>query len=501
MKKALTSGETCVFDFKHDAVLVLLADQNHPTPKIKNFILIPPDELLFGQNQQAISKRLSEFVDLKSPPPAAIVWESGMTFRQLVLPDLPAQDLERAFLSEMRNKYSFSQEESLFAKDCVGEYENEEGGKEKVYSVFYCNKKMAMEKITAVQQLGFTVVNFLPAQAALAQWIGTKESSREEDVLLFDIGFQTARLLMVRKNKIMLSRTVPLGGHSLTEMLTSPLHSLEEAEKLKMSEGVSDPQAAHIGLARPYLEKIVAEIKRSVDFYESQEYSRQITKVVFTGGGANLKGLGNFMAQFLGMETVVPKGEDGSFFSALGASAAETGYFNLLPDEVLHQRRESTKRMSLRMVFTMSLIVLVFFIGWVSIRTMMAQSQLKVMEAEWKEASRMNELLLEMVNQQRFRIDAVQGDIAHAGLWKNLSRIVPASVLLEEMEFNRAEGTLILRGVVGGDQNQEVKVIAQFMNDLLSTPFFKDAALTNSVQDASGLKSRFEIKCLTKGIL
>ena len=41
--------------------------------------------------------------------------------------------------------------------------------------------------------------------------------------------------------------------------------------------------------------------------------------------------------------------------------------------------------------------------------------------------------------------------------------------------------------------------IAQFIDALMHSPFFTDASLVNAVQDAGG-NSRFELRCLTRGV-
>jgi hypothetical protein len=45
-----------------------------------------------------------------------------------------------------------------------------------------------------------------------------------------------------------------------------------------------------------------------------------------------------------------------------------------------------------------------------------------------------------------------------------------------------------------------VKAIAEFMNDLMAGPFFKDATLVSSTQEVSGRTSQFEIRCVAKGM-
>ena len=312
-----------------------------------------------------------------------------MNSKQIALPQMPPEDFEKAFWWEIKNKYLVDQENSLVAYDFVAENDLGVEKKEKILSIFYCDKKQAMERIALVQNLGFQVVHLLPGQVAVAQWVKTQGSHGEKDTVVFDIGHLSARLLVVRGHKILLSRVMPLGGENLTQILTSPFtsdgqkiqYTLEEAGNLKTQEGVQNPQAAHIGLARPYLEKIVAEIKRSTDFYERQKFSMPIAKVVFTGGGSELKGLREFMGQFLGMEVSFLDGEKGASAAVLGAAFSDQNSVNLLPREIKYAKQENTKKMSIRMAFSVSLIALVFLIGWTFVRLKVTEANLKAIRS------------------------------------------------------------------------------------------------------------------------
>jgi len=505
----MANKEICIFDFKHHSILAVWLDLYDQGPKIKYSHSVPINQISDNLNLPDLFKAFLERLDKRHFPPTIVTWEEGMNFKQIALPAMPPEDFERAFWWEMKNKYSVDPENNLVGYEWVAENDLGDEKKEKILSVFYCDKKQAMERIALVQNLGFQVVHLLPGQASIAQWVSAQGSDNEKDRLVFDIGTLSARHLVVRGRKILLSRTLPLGGENLTQILTSAFindgqktqYAPEEAEKLKREEGVLNPQAPHIGLARPYLEKIVAEIKRSIDFYESKKFSRPISDVVFTGGGSELKGLQEFMGQFLGMKVSFLAGGKGDFTAALGAAFSDQACVNLLPSEIKNAKQENTKKISIRMAFSMSLIILVFLIGWSFVSMKIAESNLKAIESEWKETSRMNDLLLEVVKQQRFRISTLKGNVMHAGLLKDISHAIPSSIILDELEFNRQNGTLTIHGVASADKEGDVKAIAQFMGALLQTPFFSDATLVSSAQIAGGSQaSKFEIRCLTKGV-
>jgi hypothetical protein len=68
----------------------------------------------------------------------------------------------------------------------------------------------------------------------------------------------------------------------------------------KTKEGVSLDQLPR--LMRPFLEKLLSEIRTSFDFYMTEFQIPKVEKIIMSGGGAKLKGLREFMAGDLGVE-------------------------------------------------------------------------------------------------------------------------------------------------------------------------------------------------------
>src|SRR3989338_1635541 len=159
--KNTANKEICVFDFKHGSVLAVWLDLRDQNPKIKNSLSIPSDRISNHANLLELFKPFLESLDKKHPPSAVVTWEEGMNFKQIALPEMPQEDFEKAFWWEMKNKYSIDQETNLVGYEAVAENDLGEDKKEKILSVFYCEKKQAMERIALVQSLGFQVTHLL----------------------------------------------------------------------------------------------------------------------------------------------------------------------------------------------------------------------------------------------------------------------------------------------------------------------------------------------------
>ncbi|GEM_PF-1064932 len=535
--KAPLNHNALVFDFGKKSVLIVHLDTAvTDKPQILNYSRVSlPDEASVLEKKEAIRAKLPTF-DSKSPPDVRVTWEEGMVFRQVNLPDMPDSDLKKALSWELKEKYFLNDDESFIGSECAQTLDLAEGTKEKFLSVFYCDKKSAMEKINLITGLGLEVSCLVPSQAAQAQALGSSET--DHDILLFDIGYANARILAVHQKKNMLSRTVVLGGQTLTEMMTASYMnndqeirlSLEESEKLKVAEGCENPQAPFIPLVRPYLEKIVTEIKRSVDFYDGQRFAKPISKIVFTGGGSCLKGLVGFMKSFLGLPVEQPNPE--AFLSArmtddqkasvrdqfpcftasIGTACFEANSaLNLLPQEIKFKDRGRTKKMSLRLAAFATLTVLGYLVATTAFELCVTRIKLHTASVETKEISRLLEYLATIQSQDLVIRSAIKNDISHPGLFKTLSRLTPLGVSLQELAFNRENNSLIITGSMNAAGTTNVKIIAQFITELQNTPFFKEVTLARTTKESESpggetKKSKpqtleFELHCITKGRL
>ncbi len=518
-------SESIVFDFGQTSIRILLLEAAGKSVRVRNFAVAPHGRHASDEEQKAALRSAIGALSIKPGSRAVLTWENGLVFRQLALPDMPADDLQKAFLWEMKEKYLFSGEESFYASEVAAETANEDGTREIIHNVFYGDRKSVSERVAMVEALGYRVTAVVPGQAAVAALVGSAGIDPARDVLVFDVGAQSARVLVVRDGRNTLSRTVLLGGQALTDMMTAGFFDPQgsrvqlgpaEAEALKLAEGAQNPQAAHISLLRPYLEKVVSEIKRSVDYYEGQRYARPIVKAVFTGGGSGLKGLSNYMGRFLGLEVAAlapqnyvspsmppEKREDfearfASLAAGIGAGFDTT--MNLLPHQQVSSRRR-VRGMSVRLLVIVTAILIGFWDALTLMQVRLASSQLTALSAEAKESERIGALVADLESQQRFMRAALKGDLSHPSLLKALSRVTPDSMIIDKIIFNRAAGLLEIQGTVESSGHGEVKVIAQFITDILKTPFFKDATLTNTTPEEATHRLRFQVKCLTAGVI
>jgi len=126
-------------------------------------------------------------------------------------------------------------------------------------------------------------------------------------VAIIDLGAATSKLYLVELGIILASHVVPQGSQDITKSLAGSAHmSIAKAEEIKRQagilSGVENEDATRVSHAATLtMEQIFLEARRVLLGFQ-KKYSKVITKVILTGGGATLKGLPEFARQQLELE-------------------------------------------------------------------------------------------------------------------------------------------------------------------------------------------------------
>ena len=125
--------------------------------------------------------------------------------------------------------------------------------------------------------------------------------------LIIDISELQSSFLLVEKNNLQYTSSVPIGGASFTESIARNLGiSAEEAEAAKREQGlVADSKKRNIRQAiLPILDNIVDEIRNVLKFYD-EHYKNHLPlkQVIVCGGGAKLQGITDYIAARLNLSS------------------------------------------------------------------------------------------------------------------------------------------------------------------------------------------------------
>lgn len=109
-------------------------------------------------------------------------------------------------------------------------------------------------------------------------------------VALFEVGALTTSMQVIRNDEVLYDRDQAFGGAQLTQLIVRQYgFSLEEAESKKRSGELPDDYDSSV--LRPFVENMVQEIARALQFFFTSTPHNKVDYVMLAGGSSALPGL------------------------------------------------------------------------------------------------------------------------------------------------------------------------------------------------------------------
>lgn len=122
-------------------------------------------------------------------------------------------------------------------------------------------------------------------------------------ILVLDVGSSATDVIVVTNGVPILSRTVEVGGKALTETIAQSLNvSLARAEQFKRDLGIRQHDQPMPQAIQSVVDRIVGEVQNTLKLYYGKQ-SQRITKIILTGGAAQLGGLSTYVEEEIKIKT------------------------------------------------------------------------------------------------------------------------------------------------------------------------------------------------------
>jgi len=120
--------------------------------------------------------------------------------------------------------------------------------------------------------------------------------------VVMSIGTDTTDLIVTNGLRMWL-RNIPIGGNHFTKQLSREMKLTQaKAEHLKRNARASENPKAIFKAMRPVFTDFVNEVQRSLNFFQSNEKSAELSKILLLGNAAKLPGLRQYLAKLLEIE-------------------------------------------------------------------------------------------------------------------------------------------------------------------------------------------------------
>lgn len=172
-------------------------------------------------------------------------------------------------------------------------------------------KKIVDSYLIAVKKAG------LQPQAAEIECLAVaraliKKDTVQKPLLIIDFGETRTSFVIYAGRGLRFTSTIPVSSGGLTRLIAKALgKNIKEAEELKQRNGLEGEKQLFETMI-PALTDLAEQIKTHLDYYKSHtpqngflRNGKTLEKILLCGGGANLKGLVNFLATELKVEVAL----------------------------------------------------------------------------------------------------------------------------------------------------------------------------------------------------
>lgn len=321
-----------------------------------------------------------------------------------------------------------------------------------------------------------------------------QELSEEETSILLDMGAKSTDMSIEREGNLCWTRSIPIGGHDLTQAIQRSFGlSFAEAERMKREKEIVDLENEKKKFTQviiPILSRLVNDIERSLTFFRAELGGKSISRILLSGGGAELVSLDKFLEKELGIEVkrVSPlgnirlsngfplPGRESSFTVAIGLALRPlvkcASEVSLLPIEIARKKEFQKKKGDFIFSFVLALLIAAMVYAFAVRDYSLRKNRLEVIEEELKKYQRYEEpikVLRGEIGASTKKLETLRDLTSGRTFWLEvlleLSRLVPDEVKLNS--FSQEKGILTLEG-----EAPTVPDISDFVSLLESSPLF-----------------------------
>ncbi|MGQ9570604.1 MAG: type IV pilus assembly protein PilM [Thermodesulfovibrionales bacterium] len=514
-------------------------------------------KILFTENKEDINlfsetiKSLYREIGLRPGKVNLTVTGSGVFIRRITLPSMPRAELKEAVRWEIKNYLPFPIESAEVDFHILDEFLENNVRKLNILAVA-CPKSIIERTLSIAEGAGLKPVHLDIGPFAI--WntlLAFGEFTKKEVIALIDLGNEKTGIHIFREGVLQFTRDVTPAGEDITGALMEGIISEEEkweiyekAEKIKYEMSILSKTSHLMSFVRPVLEKLVAEITRSLDYYRNLFNIEKIDRLLITGGGSNLLDIAHYLStelhlpveQFAPFKKLLTDSKkidsqiakvlepmSAMFTVAAGIALPEIKRIELLPARPTYWTKERLERMI--PVFSSAVMLIIFLSLFYHMNSQISAIK-KEHDEKMEKVRKLDTLQLKLVllkdKESRIKQDL---SILPSSLINRLSiyeildavgRTIPDNVTVTALSFQGGTNIfkdeskkmnplpitdgakeLRIKGLAFGNDMQSLTSVAQFIEDLDRKPMFRNPRLVTASENKlyNQPAVEFEIVC------
>lgn len=299
-------------DIKDQKICMIAINKSGSRYEIRNFGETPvPQGYIEGNtviNENGVTdilRQLAVNIGAKSSKIAVAVSGDNVIARNLLIPVMPDNELAEAVRFETEAQIPLPGKDVTidFAKYNI--IDDGKVKKQEVLAVAVKNEVIdRMVRVVTSSELQPTIMDIEPL--VLHRAIKTLNPSgipQDKSYAIVNIGSSSTNISVFRGDQMFFTRTLGFGIYKLSLSLAAYYNiPFEQAEiAVKQAAIASEPSATGEAgqqadeLLIPKINGLITEVRRSMEYYQSQNPGQEIADIFTTGMGASIKGLADYM--------------------------------------------------------------------------------------------------------------------------------------------------------------------------------------------------------------
>ena len=457
--------------------------------------------------------------DLKNIRVFFILPENLFITRRLIIPSIPIQEIPLALKFKLKDDIALDIESTLNVWEIVGEDTNSEG----FHQLHVISSVVPRENINKIVKLsrgaGSICYGIYSPLFLAANYF--KLLASDENAGVLDLGGVTTYFMIFKKGNPLFLRNIPFSSNNLTKTIALNFKeydvSIEEAEDMKKRYGLmGGEEFIHKGVTtqdliscmRSAVEKLVLEIKKSMEYCAIEFEEVSIKKIYLLGAGSQLKELKKVLRQELNVEIMdlpFPEymeieekwaGEEMSVYAPLFVSVIHEKKNNFLPKELRISRFEEIGKSVLKMAVPLSILIcsslfanLFFQVKSYNKRSRYVQMQVAALKG-------IKEIRNEIAGKERVLDELKRSYIPGDWVMKAINRFLPLEIILNSLNLDEAKRVVDFEGYLLDVERAE-DLLSEYAMNLRGMEIFEDVNIVDitKLKESAGEKVTFKMKC------
>lgn len=244
----------------------------------------------------AIKSAIKDF-DLKKTPLITSLSGSSLVIKQVTFPTSSPKEIESSLKWEASRHIPIPLDRVELIYQ-IRKINKEEKNAEVLLAAV--DKELLQNHLNLLNQIFLQPIIIDANPLALANaFLTLNPDNEDKNIAIIEIGASATTVTIFRKGDFFFTRDIPFGGNRFTREVQEIYHlDYPQAELFKKQENL-DPN-----LMKPAFNNLLLEIRQSLLFYDTRTGNKGYEEIVFTGGGAKLRGLSSYLEENLNLPMV-----------------------------------------------------------------------------------------------------------------------------------------------------------------------------------------------------